>query len=107
MNNFIAFIICTIATIIQWNNSWWAVGVCGILAVLNLIFAIQWVVKQIRNRKTKRGVQYMRTFKEILREVTSACDSVLYSGCKVNYKEIIECATRIYLAEMRNSKEEK
>lgn len=49
----------------------------------------------------------MRTFKEILRDITSACDNVLYTGYKGNYKEVIECATRIYIAELQNSKEEK
>lgn len=49
----------------------------------------------------------MRTFKEILRDITSACDNVLYAGYKNNYKEVIECATRIYIAELQNSKEEK
>lgn len=32
---------------------------------------------------------------------------VLYAGYKGNYKEVIECATRIYIAELQNSKEEK
>lgn len=49
----------------------------------------------------------MRTFKEILRDITNACDNVLYAGYKNNYKEVIECATRIYIAELQNSKEEK
>ena len=47
----------------------------------------------------------MRTFKEILRDITNACDDVLY-GCKGNHKEVIECATRIYIAEMQRAKEE-
>ena len=46
----------------------------------------------------------MRTFRQILDEVVRACDNVLYSGYRNNYKEVIECATRIYLAEMRNEK---
>ena len=49
----------------------------------------------------------MRTFKEILRDITSACDNVLYAGYKNNYKEVIECATRIYIAEMQKGEEEK
>ncbi len=48
----------------------------------------------------------MRTFKEILRDITSACDNVLYAGYKGNYKEVIECATRIYIAELQQTKEE-
>ncbi len=48
----------------------------------------------------------MRTFKEILRDITSACDNVLYAGYKGNYKEVIECATRIYIAELQQSKKE-
>lgn len=47
----------------------------------------------------------MRTFKQILDEVVRACDNVLYSGYRNNYKEVIECATRIYIAEMQNSEE--
>lgn len=47
----------------------------------------------------------MRTFKEILRDVTNACDNVLYAGYKNNYKEVIECATRIYIAELQKSEE--
>lgn len=49
----------------------------------------------------------MRTFREILDEAVRACDNVLYSGYRNNYKEVIECATRIYIAELQNSKEEK
>ena len=48
----------------------------------------------------------MRTFKDILRDVANACDYVLYTGYKNNYKEVIECATRIYIAEMQRDKEE-
>lgn len=48
----------------------------------------------------------MRTFKDILRDVANACDNVLYTGYKNNYKEVIECATRIYIAEMQRAKEE-
>lgn len=48
----------------------------------------------------------MRTFKDILRDVANACDSVLYAGHKDNHKEVIECATRIYIAEMQKGKKE-
>lgn len=44
----------------------------------------------------------MRTFKEILTDITRSCNSVLYAGCKNNYKEVIECATRIYIAELQS-----
>ena len=53
MMNLIVFIMCTLATILQWNNNWWLVGLNGVLAVLNLLFGIQWVVKCVRNRKVK------------------------------------------------------
>ena len=46
----------------------------------------------------------MRTFEEILRDVAKSCQSVLYSGYKSNYKEVIEAATKIYIAELQNNK---
>ena len=49
----------------------------------------------------------MRTFEEILRDITSSCNAVLYAGYKNNYKEVIECATKIYIAELQNNKQEK
>lgn len=53
MLNIFAFVTYVLATVVQWNNNWWLVGVCGIFAVLNLLIAIQWVVKQFKNRKVK------------------------------------------------------
>lgn len=44
----------------------------------------------------------MRTFKEILQDVANACNSVLYAGYKNNYAEVIEAATKIYIAQMKN-----
>lgn len=46
----------------------------------------------------------MRTFEAILRDVVNACSTVLYNGCKNNYKEVIEAATKIYIAELQNNK---
>lgn len=46
----------------------------------------------------------MRTFEEILRDIAKSCDHVLYAGYKNNYKEVIESATKIYLAELRSNK---
>lgn len=44
----------------------------------------------------------MRTFEEILKDVANACTRVLYSGYKNNYAEVIEAATKIYIAQMKN-----
>ena len=44
----------------------------------------------------------MRTFEEILRDVANSCVRVLYSGYKNNYAEVIEAATKIYIAQMKN-----
>ena len=46
----------------------------------------------------------MRTFEEILRDIVRSCNSVLYAGYKDNYKEVIEAATKIYIAELQNNK---
>lgn len=46
----------------------------------------------------------MRTFEEILRDITRSCEHVLYAGYKDNYKEVIEAATKIYIAELQNNK---
>lgn len=46
----------------------------------------------------------MRTFKEILRDVASSCNEILCSGCKNNYADVIEAATKIYIAELQNNK---
>lgn len=43
----------------------------------------------------------MRTYKEILNDVVNSCYDVLYSGCKNNYAEVIESATKIYIAELQ------
>ena len=53
MLNIVAFIICALAAILQWNNNWWLFGINSTLAVLNLLIAIQWVIRHIRNRKVK------------------------------------------------------
>lgn len=46
----------------------------------------------------------MRTFEEILRDIVGSCNKVLYAGHKNNYKEVIEAATKIYIAELQNEK---
>lgn len=43
----------------------------------------------------------MRTFEEILRDITKACNHVFYSGYKNVCPEILEAATKIYIAEMQ------
>lgn len=40
MLNIIAFISCTLATMLNWNDNWLAVGVCGTLAIANLLCAL-------------------------------------------------------------------
>lgn len=47
----------------------------------------------------------MRTFEQILKDVTNACAKVLYSGYKNHYTEVIEAATKIYIAEMQKENE--
>ena len=46
----------------------------------------------------------MRTYEEILRDVASSCNKVFYNGYSKNYAEVIEAATKIYIAELQNSK---
>jgi hypothetical protein len=45
----------------------------------------------------------MRTFEEILRDAATSCNRVFYAGYKNNYKEVIEAATKIYIAQMKNN----
>lgn len=45
----------------------------------------------------------MRTFEQILRDVANSCNMVLYAGYKNNYAEVIEAATKIYIAERCNN----
>ena len=47
----------------------------------------------------------MRTYKEILSDVVDSCYDVLFSGCKNNYAEVIESATKIYIAELQKEKD--
>lgn len=49
-------------------------------------------------------VRIMRTYKEILADVASACNSVFYNGYSKNYAEVIEAATKIYIAELQSGK---
>ena len=53
MLNIVAFIICALGAILQWNNNWWLFGINSTLAVLNLLIAIQWVIGQLRKRTLK------------------------------------------------------
>lgn len=46
----------------------------------------------------------MRTFEEILKDVANSCNRVFYCGYKDNYAEVIEAATKIYIAEMQSGK---
>ena len=62
MLNIVAFIICALAAILQWNNNWWFFGINSTFAVLNLLIAIQWVIEQIKKQKGKTVIQYEETF---------------------------------------------
>lgn len=43
----------------------------------------------------------MRTYKEILQEVANACGNVFYSGYKDICSNVVEAATKIYIAELQ------
>lgn len=43
----------------------------------------------------------MRTFEQILRDIANSCDRVLYQGYTNNYSDVIEAATKIYIAELQ------
>ena len=42
-----------------------------------------------------------KSFEEILRMVASACNSIFYTGTKDSKDTILECATQIYIAQMK------
>ena len=42
----------------------------------------------------------MRTYEEILKELIHACAQNFYNGCHEVRKELIESATKIYIAEL-------
>ena len=43
-----------------------------------------------------------KSFKEILRMVSDACADVFYNGSKAHEDTVITCATKIYIAQMRD-----
>lgn len=43
----------------------------------------------------------MRTYKEILAEVASACKNVFYNGHKDIRASVVEAATKIYITELQ------
>ena len=43
----------------------------------------------------------MRTYTEILRDVVNACNNVFYAGYKNIFAEVVEAATKIYIAELQ------
>ena len=47
----------------------------------------------------------MRTFEAILSDIANSCNRVLYSGYRNNYAEVIEAATKIYIAELQKDKQ--
>lgn len=42
-----------------------------------------------------------QTFKDILSMIISACNREFYSGAKDAKETVIECATKIYIAQMK------
>jgi hypothetical protein len=44
----------------------------------------------------------MRNFEDILRDVARSCNNVLFNGYKNNYADVIEAATKIYIAELKS-----
>ncbi len=42
------------------------------------------------------------TFREILKMINNACCDVFYTGSDGAKEAIIECATQIYIAQMKN-----
>jgi hypothetical protein len=45
------------------------------------------------------------SFEDILRMVSSACNSVFYTGTKDRKDTLLECATQIYIAQMKGGAE--
>ena len=43
----------------------------------------------------------MRTYKEILAEIANACNNVFYNGHKDIRADVVEAATKIYIAELQ------
>lgn len=43
----------------------------------------------------------MRTFEAYLRDVANSCNTVLYSGYRNNYSDVIKAATEMYVAELQ------
>lgn len=46
-----------------------------------------------------------KTYGEILRMIVSACNTSLYSGTKEIKETVVECATQIYIAQMKGGSE--
>lgn len=51
MLNLVAFIICVLGAVAQWNDSWALFSVCAIFAIANGCFGAIWIKNKIRNRK--------------------------------------------------------
>lgn len=46
-----------------------------------------------------------KSFEEIVRMIANACNSVFYAGTKDRKDTILECATQIYIAQMKGGAE--
>ena len=48
-----------------------------------------------------------KSYDEIMRMIMNACSHYFYSGAKDEKKTVIECATRIYIAQMNARTQQK
>lgn len=46
-----------------------------------------------------------KSYDEIMRMIISACNNYFYSGAKDEKRTVIECATQIYIAQMKGGAE--
>lgn len=51
MLNLIAFIICALGAVAQWNDSWALFYICTIFAIVNGCIVARWIKNKIRNRR--------------------------------------------------------
>lgn len=42
-----------------------------------------------------------KSFNKIIRMIVSACNDVFYNGAKDIHEKVVECATQIYIAQMK------
>ena len=47
----------------------------------------------------------IKTFDEIMKMITKSCQNIWYNGTQGKEQTIIECATKIYIAQMKGGAE--